>query len=148
MRTRNFTSNPNWIAKRLGISVSEVKDALERLTRLGLIHVNDRGDLVRGKAKFRTTDDVVNLSLRQAHSDNLELARNSLARDSVDQRDFTAATMAIDPKKLPEAKERIRKFQDDLAELLESGSQTEVYKICIQLFPLTDLNTEKSDEKE
>jgi UV DNA damage repair endonuclease len=52
--------------------------------------------------------------------------------------------MAIDPKKLSVAKELIRKFQDDLSDLLESGNQTEVYRLSTHLFPLSKLeNGEK-----
>lgn len=146
IRTEDFQSAPDWIAKRLGITVTQCKEALERLSRLGLISIDATGKLRRGKAKFRTVDNIANVSLRQAHAENLELAKEALTKNSVDERDFTAATMAIDPQKLPEAKERIRKFQDELADFLESGSQTEVYKICIQLFPLTVLNKETQIE--
>jgi uncharacterized protein (TIGR02147 family) len=139
IRTRGFKSHPKWIAGRLGITLPQAQEALSRLARLGFISVDENGRIQRTKSKYRTTDDVVSLSLRQGHAENLELAKESLLRDSIEQRDFTAATMAIDPKKLPEAKERIRKFQDDLADFLESGEQTEVYKICVQLFPLTTL---------
>jgi hypothetical protein len=46
-------------------------------------------------------------------------------------------TMAIDPKKLPQAKERIRDFRRGLSEFLESGNRSEVYRINIQLMPVT-----------
>jgi uncharacterized protein (TIGR02147 family) len=143
METKGFRSNPEWIANRLGLTKTQVQDALGRLKRLGMISVDASGKIRQGKSKYRTPDDVTNLSLRQGHAENLELGKQSLVRGSVDQRDFTAVTMAIDPNKLPDAKVLIRKFQDDLAALLESGQQTEVYKLCVQLFPLTVLDERK-----
>jgi uncharacterized protein (TIGR02147 family) len=146
IRTRGFRSDPDWIATRLGITPVQSREALERLSRLGLISSDSDGKIRRSKSKYRTTDDIASISLRQGHAENLELAKDSLVKHSVDERDFTAATMSIDPKKLPEAKEKIRKFQDELAELLESGTQSEVYKVCIQLFPLTVLRKDNSHE--
>ncbi len=146
MRTQGFKSDSDWIAERLGITATQSKEALERLSRLGMISIDSDGKIRRSKSKYRTTDDIANVSLRQGHAENLELAKDSLLKHSVTERDFTAATMSIDPKKLPEAKEKIRKFQDELAEFLESGTQAEVYKICIQLFPLTALKKENSYE--
>jgi uncharacterized protein (TIGR02147 family) len=146
IRTRGFQSNPKWIAARLGITLPQAQEALSRLARLGFISVDENGKIRRSKSKYRTTDDVVSLSLRQGHAENLELAKDSLVKASLEQRDFTAVTMAIDPGKLPDAKERIRKFQDELADFLESGDQTEVYKICVQLFPLTVLKEGKNHE--
>jgi uncharacterized protein (TIGR02147 family) len=140
METKGFKSDSEWIASRFGITKAQVQDALERLKRLGMISMDAPGKFRPGKAKYRTPDDLANLSLRQGHAENLELGKQSLVRDAAHQRDFTAITMAIDPNKLVEAKVLIRNFQDDLSSLLESGQQTEVYKLCVQLFPLTILD--------
>jgi hypothetical protein len=66
----------------------------------------------------------------------LELARKSLYRDPVEARDLTSVTMAIDPKNLSMAKEKIRQFQDELAQMLATGTPTEVYRVSMQMFPL------------
>jgi uncharacterized protein (TIGR02147 family) len=41
LTVRDFQKSPAWIAKALGISVSEVNFALERLLRLGLLEISD-----------------------------------------------------------------------------------------------------------
>ena len=56
-------------------------------------------------------------------------------------------TMALDPEQLPEIKKRIRKFQDELAELIDKGNKKEVYEICMQVFPRTDIKKDKIYEK-
>jgi hypothetical protein len=58
----------------------------------------------------------------------------------VEKRDFTAVTVAVNPKNLSTAKELIRKFQDELCDQLEAGRCTEVYRLSVQLFPLTVMN--------
>ena len=65
------------------------------------------------------------------------MALESLGRDPISRRDFSALTMIVDPTRLPEAKERVLRFKRELGELLEKGEPSEVYSLAIQLFPLT-----------
>lgn len=121
----------------MNISVREVKDALERLIRLGFLKKNASGRLECTGVAYHTTDGVTDVALQRAHFQNLELARESLEQDTIENRDFTAMTMAIDPDRLPEAKRRIRDFRSELCRFLESGKRKEVFKLCMQLIPLT-----------
>ncbi len=140
-RTKDFQSSKEWIAKRLGITESRAAQIIERLLDLGLFQIDSEGNLTRSEKSYRTTDDVADISMKKHHEQNLNLAKESLFRDHVLDRDFTTVTMAIDKKKLSTAKELIRKFQDELSDLLETGNQTEVYRLSVQLFPLTVLES-------
>lgn len=136
----DFRSELDWISKRLGMTAARARQVIDRLTELGHIRAASDGTIELTHAGVRTSDDIADLSLKLHHSQGLDLAKESLYRDSVELRDFTAVTMAIDPEKLSVAKERIRKFQDELSDLLESGtSRTEVYRLSMQLFPLSTL---------
>lgn len=146
MNCKDFKDESSWIAVRLGISESRVLEVLKRLLGLQLIKRNSEDKLIRAHSSIRSSDDTVNLSLRKSHEVGLDLAKESLNRDSVTERDFTYVTMAIDPKNISEAKEMIRKFQDDLSDLLESGNPTEVYRFSTQLIPLTKLDQNKKGE--
>jgi hypothetical protein len=44
------------------------------------------------------------------------------------------------------AKELIRKFQDEFAKLVETDNQTEVYRLSMQFFPLSNLESSKEDK--
>jgi len=145
--TDNFKGSPEWVAQRLNIKPQDARIALERLERLGLLKHDKLGNLVASGLQFQTTSDVPNLSLRKHHYQNLDLARKSLDQDEITSRDFSFITMAVDPKKLPEVKERIKKFRRELCEFFESGSHEEVYKLCIQLFPLTELKKKEGELK-
>ncbi len=133
-----FKGTPEWVGARLGITRREAKGALERLTRLGMLKTDRKRGYRPTGAQYKTSDEVVSLSLRKAHGQNLDLARRSLERDSLERRDFTAITMAVDTKRLKEAKKMIRQFRDGLCAYLEGGKKTQVYKMCIQLIPLTE----------
>lgn len=143
MNCADFSDDPVWISKRLGITEARALEVLRRLLDLNLIKRNEQDKLVRTHDGIRSSDDTVNLSLRKSHEVTLDLAKESLNRDSVSERDFTYVTMAIDPSKISVAKEMIRRFQDELSEVLETGRRTEVYRLSMQLFPFTKLNQTK-----
>jgi transcriptional regulator with XRE-family HTH domain len=146
IQTINFKNDPHWIAERLGLDLKETKETITRLKRLGMIEEKN-GKLSRTAAKYRTTDDVANSSLRKSHAQTLELAMRSLENEPVERRDFTWITLTFDPSKMDETKTLIRKFQDDLMLLNETNVQpTEVYRLAVQFFPLTKAAS-KSESK-
>ena len=134
--TKGFKSDVIWIARRLGIHKSQAKDAVERLCRLQMMRTKGDRLFTTGRY-FSSPDGISDLAVRRTHHQYLEMAGQALTTSSVDERDFTAVTMAIDPRKLPEAKRRVRAFRDDLCAFLESGDKKEVFEMCLQIFPLT-----------
>jgi uncharacterized protein (TIGR02147 family) len=120
LNCEGFQGKVSWISGRLGITETRATQVIQRLLELGLFSLNENGEITRSKQSYRTSDDVADLSLKKV-------------------RDFTSITMAIDPRKLSMAKERIRKFQDELSDLLEEGTRTEVYRLSMQVFPLSKL---------
>jgi uncharacterized protein (TIGR02147 family) len=148
--TRGFKSKPEWIGKRLGIPTRDAASAIESLVRLGLLEWSSTpGGARRLKPtgrQFTTTNDIPSTSIRRNHAQGLELAREALNDVPVELREFTATVLAIDPKRLPLAKERLRAIKRELAELLEAGTPREVYRLSIQLFPLSKPVSTKSGE--
>lgn len=139
MYCQDFKDEASWIALRLGITEKRAEEVVRGLFSAGLVRMNAAAKLERTFAAVRSSDDTVNLSLRKSHETTLELAKESLSREALHERDFTYVTMAIDPRNMSVAKEMIRKFQDELCEVLEAGNRTEVYRFSTQLFPLTKL---------
>jgi uncharacterized protein (TIGR02147 family) len=144
MDTKDFIFNAEWISERLGISRTLASESIERMLKVGMLTLSSDGSFKKESTFFRTTDDVANISLKKSHESTLELAKASLHRDSVQVRDITAVTMAIDPARIGMAKEFIRKFQDEFCVLVEQGNQTEVYKLSMQFFPLTQIRSVKT----
>jgi len=144
LKTADFKNSYQWIADRLGISKFRAQEVVERLLSLQFLEQDQDGTLRRVKSSIRSSDETVSLSVKKSHEENFDLARESLQRDSLTERDFTSITMSVDPEKMKVAKEMIRKFQDELSETMESGNKKEVYRLSIQLFPLTKLSSPKS----
>ncbi len=143
MRTKDFKSDSGWISKRLGLTSSLVRKAISRLVRLGLVDKTQNGNWKRSKIRYRTSDDKANASVRRAHFQYLDNAKEALQNLNVDQRDFTSLMMTLSPEQLPLAKVRIRKFQGELSKELEQKLGPEVFQLCIQLFPLTKITGAK-----
>ncbi|HLD91021.1 MAG TPA: DUF4423 domain-containing protein [Patescibacteria group bacterium] len=136
IETKNFRSDHKWMAMRLGISVVEVNFAIQRLLKLKMI-TNKNGKYKLSKESFSTSEDVESRALQKSHKQSLEQSIASLEEVPVKLRDISSITMAIDLSKLKKAKKEIREFRKRIANIMESGNQTEVYNLNIQLIPIT-----------
>jgi uncharacterized protein (TIGR02147 family) len=87
--------------------------------------------------QLTTTTEISDTAIRKNHHQGLELAQEALDSVPLELREFGAMTMAIDPKKIPEAKKMIINFRKQMAQFLEVDHQTEVYRLQMQFFPLT-----------
>jgi uncharacterized protein (TIGR02147 family) len=140
---KGFQSSPRWIARSLGISATEATIALERLKRLELIE--DRNErLVRTEA-FITNDSGVSTApaLRKLQKDWIGKALMAIDATAPEEKDITSITMAIDVRKIEEARKLIAKFRRDLCAFLEDGEATAVYTMGVQLFPISRIPEEK-----
>jgi len=127
--------NPGWIANRLNIPLGIVLETLSRLERAELAKLENGNWIATGK-NCATKTDIPNSSIRKVHRQYIEKALYSLDQHSVDERDITGITMAINSKKLPMAKKMIADFRRELAAVLECDPKDEVYRLNLQLFPL------------
>ena len=108
-----------------------------RLKRSGFIEKGKDGKLVKVDRQLAGPDLLRSIAVRKSHYQALDLARRSLDEDDISQTSFTAMTMAIDPSRIAEAHRRIRIFRRKLCAYLESGERKEVYRLSVQLFPLS-----------
>ncbi|MBY0414188.1 MAG: TIGR02147 family protein [Bdellovibrionales bacterium] len=148
METKDFKASVPWIAKRINITETEVKLALDRLARLGLIKCNEKKTKISlTGGSLITSDDIANQAVKRSHYEDLKFAEVVLDNVNVIDRDFTSVTVAVDSKKIAKAKKMIREFQDRLSEFLESGEKDEVYKMTFYLYPLTNIDENKKNKK-
>lgn len=133
----DFQNDPSWIAKRLHLNPLQVRQGLECLRRHGLIR-DHRDKLQLGAPHgVKSSDNVTNPALRVAHQSILDETAATYRDLPLELRDVTSLTLAIDPRKLEEAKLHIRRFRKQMEKLLEKGRKTEVYRLNIQLLPLS-----------
>lgn len=140
----DFQSDPKWIAERLGISAHEASQALERLLALELLEKDKKGRLIKTELNISASYGTPSAALRKLARQLLQKSIDSLETQSIEERDITNITMAIDPALLPEAKEMISSFRKKLCAFLEQGKRTEVYTFAPSLFRITQEKRKRS----
>ncbi len=143
MKTKAFRSDALWIAQRLKIESQRVTQVLHNLESANLIA--RKGDTWRAnKVNITTTQDIPSKVIRSSHEQKIQLALKSLQSDPVQVRDISSITMPLSPDDLAEAKKMIVQFRRRLAKAFGGKCCTEVYNLNIQLFPLTEIQSEGS----
>jgi uncharacterized protein (TIGR02147 family) len=110
---------------------------VDRLILAGLIEQRPGGALFKRHAKLTTEEDKLSSALQKSHQDSLRIAAHKLETIDVHLRDFSTISFPTSPEKIAVAKELLREFRQQVSELMEKGSKTEVYELAIQLYPLT-----------
>lgn len=132
-----FKPEIKWIAKRLGISETEAKLAIERLLRLELIERKSQ-TYVKTNQKITTKDkSKTSLFHRKRQKQVLEKSIQSLEQDSIESRNHSSLTFGVNPARVTEAKARIDKFMWEMSEFLMEGEKENVYELQVSLFPLS-----------
>ncbi len=126
--------NASIISRRLGISSALCAKALSRLLKLQLIKNND-GIIVRTSKSIFIGENIPSQALKIHHKQNLDRAKESIDTTSLEFREITTVTMAVNLEKMNQVKKEIRKFRTKVMDIMESGKPTEVYTFSMQLFP-------------
>ena len=137
---KNFNPDHQWISLKLGGSVNkdQVRAAIERLLRLGLLEKTKDGKLKKTKVLLATPTDIPNQSLKKYHREVISKAMTALDSQPVEMRDITSMTFSMDTKKIPEAKKMIRDFRRKLVKFLATQEGESVYQFNMQLFDLLE----------
>ena len=137
MKIAQFKSDPQWIAKRLELSVHQVKLALMRMESLGVIEKKN-GELVATSAHFHTPDGVPSQALKLHHEQFLKKANEALYTQSLEERDFRGLTIKCNKKNVEKVRAKLKKVLNELdAELSDDPNGDEVYQLSVQFFCLT-----------
>lgn len=130
----NFDSSIDAIAKRLGLSRVETELSVERLKRLELLEERE-GQLRPREEQTISPNGIPSEAIRKFHRQMLGKAEQALTLQSVEERDFSSITLAVDAERLTEAKDLIRRFRREFATLMSSGEKkNRVYNLSIQFF--------------
>lgn len=133
---KDFKPSAHWISRRLGVSTVEVNAAVDRLKRIGLLNVSGNKWKLSSKNLKTPTDrpsDALKIFYRKSLSDTFQ----SLDRDSIDLRDFSSMTLAIEKKEIPKAKKLLKEFRRLFTKKIESDAGDAVYRLNLQFVPVT-----------
>jgi uncharacterized protein (TIGR02147 family) len=132
-----FKNSEVWIAKKLGITTTEVSTAIERMLKLNLLTEKD-GKLIDTFKFLATPSDVPSVALKKFNTQLMKKATEALHEQDLSEREISSNIFSVDKEKIPELKDRIRDFRRDLGRFAsESTEKNAVYCLGIQLHQLT-----------
>jgi uncharacterized protein (TIGR02147 family) len=141
-RTRGFQSCPLWIAQKLGISISQVRDAVGRLLRMKIL--KKTGDRLKPANDWLMTsgEDIPSKFIRKFHKDLMQKAFDAIESQSVETRNLSSLVFSIDmsdAQTMRELKKIIVQFNRKVNKLgTTRGQQTQLYCFATQLFSLEE----------
>ncbi|MCO4792152.1 MAG: TIGR02147 family protein [Bacteriovoracaceae bacterium] len=135
-----FIWSTTWIGRKLGISPLQVKVAIERMMRVGLIEETKDG-LKSSEDFIFSPDGIPSQAIRNYHSAILKKATESLETQNLDEREITGLGFAVDPKHIPTIKKEIQEFRDMIAQKYSKGEKTVIYQLELALFKLSEGDT-------
>lgn len=146
----SFKADPKWIARVLGITVSEVNIAVDRLQRLELLKVTPEGEWLDLSKNNSTplAPDFATSAMRKYQKKILELSMNALEEVPKSDREHVSNMIAVQKGDLLEVKKKIDRFRWRLTAFLQrkAANPNEVYQLAISFFPITK-SVSKNEEK-
>lgn len=119
-KIKGFKFNIEWISKMLGIQIFQTREALERLKNLDMIEFGDDKLIVKSQNTVSIDEKKSSEAARLHQKQILNKATNAIDTYPMSERDQSAFLMAVDSKKLPQAKLMIKKFRRELSTFLET----------------------------
>jgi uncharacterized protein (TIGR02147 family) len=138
----DFKPDITWIQEHLeaGLDKKTIRDAIDRLVRVGLLVSEPDGTFRRAKEDANVLymqSKIPSSAVRQYHAQTLEQARTAIEQQTVDERILYGATLAFNKTLLPKAQEILAEAYKQIADLAESEPAEDVYQFSSQLFRLT-----------
>jgi transcriptional regulator with XRE-family HTH domain len=135
-----FQPSGPWIARALGITVSEANFAVERLFRLGRLAAGAGGRWLKtAGAPTKVVEPFTGAANRRLQRQILAQAQEALESVPAGARDQASVTVAVSRARLEGAKAKIRQFRRELSAYLEADGDVpdEVYQLSVSFFPVS-----------
>ncbi|UYL09046.1 TIGR02147 family protein [Bdellovibrio sp. SKB1291214] len=134
LRISNGNDDVKWIGERLGLTPEAVEQAITNLERMELVRHEERGlEIVH--RRLITSYECANPESREYYRKHLEKAGQAM--DLEVNSSYTGVTLTVNPQQIPVAERMIERFRGRILRLLQQGTQSEVYSLNIQMFPLS-----------
>ncbi len=142
IKTKGFKPDLQNVAHYLGIHSEEVRDAINRLVRLGFVKVTKTKWNLISKNHIWTNPEVTSPARR-----TLQIELNKKALDALENTPFSlrengSLAVAVDSRRLPEFKQKVSQVLNELSEFMQptSSNLDSVYQLTISLFPISKKN--------
>ncbi len=135
-KVKGAKGDARWVARRLGLPVAEVNEAMSRMVRMGILEVAPA--LRQLSPPFEATSSIPSEAIRSYHRQSLRLALEKLDLLPNHRREFQSVTLALREPQLKTFRRLIDRFLNEASELADAGGEGEqVFHLNVQLFPVT-----------
>jgi uncharacterized protein (TIGR02147 family) len=116
----------------------DVRQAIQILVKLGLIHKSEKGRYVRKDTLISCGDDVRSVVISKYQSAMIELADAALKRLPREQRDFSTVTLSLDEDSFLQIKECCNRFRKEILGIASRvDTPDRILQVNIQCFPVS-----------
>ncbi len=145
IKRKRFVNSPNWIVQqfRFHLSPTEALNALNTLLRLGLVERDAKGRLHPIARRIDTSNDIASEALKRHHEATLTQTLGAIRSISPSEREITNTTFVMKSENLLRAKEYLRTMRDEFTKRFEDENGDAVFRVQLQLIPLTKFNSPK-----
>ncbi|MCJ8275695.1 MAG: TIGR02147 family protein [Bdellovibrionales bacterium] len=136
----SFIEDSQWIGQQFTpkIEKSKVDEALDTLTKLGLLGRDENGKLMPTNNNVATANEVTSPLVTLYHKQMMDRAKDSLDLHKGSEREVSSVCVPVSEETFQKMKKRIQEFRKEMMALAENDSSADrVYQMNIQLFPLT-----------
>lgn len=140
--SKDFDGSPEWIAKKLSPPITPLQAAksIELLSSLGFIKKNGNGGWEQCGTIISTGPELTSLVVHNYHKILLDLSKNVMDELSLEYRDTSAMTLGVPRQRLPQLRDKIREFRQEILKLVANDtSPEEVAFLNIQFYPVTKI---------
>ena len=128
-------------------SAQEVRESLDFLTKAGLLKKEKDGSFAQSETSVSGTPDATRLALRGMHRQMAQLATPALELPAC-ERNFSGVTMGVSKNTYDRIVGMIDEFRRKIIAIAAEDKNIEqVYRLNLQLFPLTKSVKESKNEK-
>ena len=132
----------DWIAKKLGLEVEQVNQALGRLVKVGLLEVTKEGSSYRQVSKRTSTLSAFKTSeaSQMMQIQLLQKSIHQLKQGASERRHNSSVCFSFDSDRLDEAKADLDKVRREFSKkyAYQNIQKNSVYNLSLALFPLSE----------
>lgn len=137
LRVKALGGRVSALSRALGLPAARVREALERLQRLGFVTCEE-GRWRRAEVGHVRVPDVPSQAIRDFHKSMLNQAWDAIDNVEPQARDCTGVVVATSLERLAGAKALVARFRRELRVYLEDCEPEVLYYFACQLFPVSE----------
>ena len=138
--SKDFDGTPEWLSRRLSppITLSQAEKSVKLLEDLGFIKKTAPNRWEQTSTIVSTGPELKSVVVHNYHKALLDLSKDVMDTLSINDRDTSALTLGVKRGRLPEIREKIREFRQEILKMVASDTEPEeVAQLHMQFFPVT-----------